>query len=57
MEADDLLNLIFKNADQQIEQNKKVLTNHLDAADRIHARQASEALVRVAETIAANPTS
>ena len=57
MEADDLLNLIFKNADKQIEQTKQVLTNHMDAADRIHLRQASESLVKVAETIAANPTS
>lgn len=55
-DTDAILDQIFRSADRQIAQTKTVLTNNLEAADRIHARQASEALVRAAEQIATNPT-
>ena len=56
-ETDELLERIFGATDRQIEQTKRILTNHLDASDRIHQRQASETVVRMAEVIAQNPTS
>jgi ApbE superfamily uncharacterized protein (UPF0280 family) len=46
MDPAALLEQMKKAAQDQIELNKKTLDNNLDAADRIHARQASESIVR-----------
>lgn len=56
-DVDQLIERIFGTTDRQIEQTRQILTNHLDASDRIHQRQASETVVRLAETLAQNPTS
>ena len=56
MDETAAIDLIFDAAQKQVDLNRQVLENHLDASDRIHARQASETLVRAAGAIAADPT-
>jgi hypothetical protein len=56
MTPDELLEFSLKAARAQLELNQQSLDNQLQAAERISARQASEALSEVAKLIALNPT-
>jgi hypothetical protein len=50
------LDLVTESGKQQLELNRQMLVNHLDASDRIHMRQASEALSQAAMQILSDPT-
>lgn len=58
MELSDLMKAAKQGAEDQLDVSKKMLTDALDASDRIHLRQNSEALSRQAlELIKSDPTS
>lgn len=56
MTPEEMMRLATESAQQQIDLNRQVLVNHLDASDRIHLRRASEAMTAAAVTIASDPT-
>lgn len=56
MNPDDELNLIIKSAEKQINLTHRVINEHLDESERIHARTTSEALSAVAVKLLLDPT-
>jgi len=56
MTPDELLDFSLRAAKAQLDLSKQSLDNQLQAAERIAARKASEALSEVAKQIALNPT-
>lgn len=56
MEPNEQLDMLIRSTDAQLELMNKSLENNIDAADRIHARNASQTLVQSAAQILADPT-
>lgn len=56
MEPDEQLDLIKRAAQNQVDLTHQVIGKHLDEAERIHARDASQTIVNIAKALAADPT-